>query len=288
MMFSKTELAMISQLGNGNKEVAGLAKALKISASQVYRIAQKLSQKGFLNLKEGILQPEMKTHVNMLLNILSGAVNLSSPLSGAGLEVYLSLLEPKTLKEVEKETGLHKTTVLKKINQGRKMSLLIVKDKTYEVNEKIWPDVREYLLELKKYEESVDSRVPVNSIIYFKNKEGIVFSIKEDFEAEKTAFSAYQKYGIKLLLITNYYYLPKRNLTKKEVFMHSIYVMEKSQDTRNLIFAALFLAKYKKELSGIKHPIVENLSKVFLGEKIPRYPSLAEIKARAGIYNIAV
>ncbi|HLD19534.1 MAG TPA: helix-turn-helix domain-containing protein, partial [Candidatus Nanoarchaeia archaeon] len=101
MWFSKTELEAISQIGNGNKEVPEIAKALKISVSQVYRIAQKLSQKGIVSLKEGILQPEMKTHVNMLLNILSDAVNLSSPLSGTGLQIYPSLLEPKTLKEVE-------------------------------------------------------------------------------------------------------------------------------------------------------------------------------------------
>jgi len=288
MWFSKTELEAISQIGNGNKEVPEIAKALKISVSQVYRIAQKLSQKGIVSLKEGILQPEMKTHVNMLLNILSDAVNLSSPLSGTGLQIYPSLLEPKTLKEVEKETGLHKTTVLKKINQGRKMSLLIIKNKTYKINEKIWPNVREYLLELEKYEESIDNRIPVNSIIYFKNKEEIVFSIKEEIDAEKTAFSAYERYGIKLLLITNYYYLPKRRLTKEEVFMHSLYAIEKNQDTRDLIFVALFLAKYKKELSGIKHSIVENLNKVFSGEKIPGYPSLSEIKDRSGIYNIEV
>ena len=286
MWFSKTELEVISQLGNGNKEVLEIAKALKISTSQIYRIAQKLNMKGILNLKESVLQPQMKTHLNILIKTLSDAANLSDPLSGTGLQIYLSLLEPKTIKEVEKETCLHKTTILKKINQGRKMSLLIIKDKTYRVNEKIWPNVREYLLELRKYEESIDTRVPVNSIIYYKNNDEIVFSIKEDFDAERTAFSAYEKYHIKLLPITNYYYLSKKHLTKEKVFMHSLYVAEKSKETRELIFIALFLAKYKKELSEIKHPIVENLKKILSGEIISGYPHLAEIKDRAIVYNI--
>ena len=170
MRFSKTELQVISQLGNGNTPLPNLAKALHISPSQLYRIAQTLHQKGFLSLKEGVLQPERKTHVTLLLKILSEAVNLSTPLSGTGLQIYTSLLEPKTIKEVEAETGLHKTTVLKKINQGRKMSLVIIKDNTYHVNEKIWPAVRETLVELQKYEQLVDQRVPANSIIYWKNK----------------------------------------------------------------------------------------------------------------------
>ena len=288
MVFSITELKVISELGKGNKKISEIAKALNISPSQSYRLAQKLRKKRILSLSEGVLQPEMKTHVNLLLKLLSKTANLSSPLSGTGLQIYLAILEPKTIKEVEKETGLHKTTILKKINQGRKMSLLLIENKKYRINEKIWPDAKDCFIELKKYEDSVDTRIPVNSIIYFKNAEEIVFSNKKIIDAEKTAFSAYNQYGIKLLLITNYYYLPKKQLTKREVFMHSLYIAEKSQDIKDLIFIALFLAKYKKELSEIKHQIVKNLNKVFLGEDIPSYPLFTEIKDRASIYKINI
>ena len=72
------------------------------------------------------------------------------------------------------------------------------------------------------------------------------------------------------------------------MFMHSLMAAEKSNDIRDLIFVALFLAKYKKELTGISHSIVKNLNRVLSGEKIPGYPSLAEIKDRARIYNIKV
>ena len=288
MILSITELKVISELGKGKSKISEIATALKISNSQVYRIAQKLNLKGIVTLSEGTLQPEKKTHVSMLFKLLSKTSNLANPLSGTGMQIYQVIIEPKSIKEIEKETGLHKTTILKKIKQGRKMSLLLSENKTYRINEKIWPDAKECFTELKKYEYSIDKRIPVNSVIYFKNTDEIVFSNNQDIDAEKTAFSAYEKYGIRILLLTNYYYLPKRQLTKKEVFIHSLYVIEKNQDTRDLIFLALYLAKYKKDLSEIKDPIVENLKKVFLGEKISRYPSLAEIKDRARIYEIKV
>lgn len=288
MMFSISELEVISELGNGNMEVTKIAQALNISKSQVYRIAEKLNQKGTLQLSDGILQPEMKTHVNMLLKLLSKAKRLASPLSGTGLQVFMTLTAPKTVKETENATGLHKTTILKKINQGRKMSLLLIDKKTFRVNEKIWPDAKECLLELKRYEESVDERVPVNSEIYFKNDEDIVFSNKEAIDAEKTAFSAYGNYGIKLLLTTNYYCLPKRRLSKEEVFRHSLYVAEKNEETRSIIFIALFYAKHKKDLRQVKHRILDDLYLIFKGEKIPRYPTLQEIKDRAEVYDIEV
>ncbi|MEK6974432.1 MAG: hypothetical protein AABW41_04325 [Nanoarchaeota archaeon] len=288
MKFSNTELKVISDLGNGIKDVSELAKSLKISISQVYRIAQKLSQKGILSLKDGILQPEMKTHINMLLKLLSKAANLSSPLSGTGLKIYMEITEPKTITDIKNITGLHKTTILKKINQGKKMSLVLTENRTYSINEKIWSDVKECIIELKKYENSIDLRVPVNSVIYYKTDKEIVFSNKEEIDAEKTAFSAYEKYGLGLLLITNYYYLPKKKLIIREVFRHSLFVAEKDPDIRYLIFITLFYLKHKKELSKIKHPIVDKLSRLLSGEKILGYPALAEIKDRAGVYKIKV
>ncbi|MBI5389293.1 helix-turn-helix domain-containing protein [Candidatus Woesearchaeota archaeon] len=288
MPFSRTELELTAQIGNGNKEVPAIAAALKISPSQVYRICQTLSQKGILTLKDGTLQPEMKTHVNLLLTAISHTPNLAIPLSGTGLEIFLCLLEPKTVKEVEKETGLHKTTIHKKIYQGRKMSILTKEHTTYRVNEKIWQEVRAYLTELKRYEESIDTRVPVNSTIYFKNKKEIVFSTKEALDATPTAFSAYKNEGIKLLTTTDYYSLPKKNLTRKNIFIHSLKVAEKDLDPRTITFVALFYAKYKKELRNISHPILSALHKIFEGGLIPNYPTLQEIKDRAEVYDIKI
>jgi DNA-binding MarR family transcriptional regulator len=293
MLFSRSELEVIAELGNGNTRVADIAKALHISQSQIYRIAEKLDEKGILNRSEGVLVPEMKTHVNMLLKLLSKAKRLAIPLSGTGLEMFMALIERKTVKDVEKVTNLHKTTVLKKIGQGRKMSFLLIEGKTYRVNEKIWPDAKECLLELKKYEESVDKRVPVNSEIYFKSDEEIVFSNKEEIEAEKTAFSAFGNYDIKLLLTTTYYCLPKRKLSKEDVFWHALQVAQKSKEIRHLIFVALFYAKYKRgwarmKQNRLKHDILENLDKIFEGVRIPEYPTLQEIRDRADVYNIKV
>lgn len=284
MILTITELSVISELGKGNTNVSEIAKALKISASQVYRISQKLSQKGIITLSKRVLQPETKTHVNLLLNLLLKAVNLSNPFSGTGLQIYSSLIDPKRVSEIEIGTGLHRRTIFKKISQGKKMSLLLLEDKKYRINEKIWPDVKEFLIELKKYEERIDSRVPINSIIYFKNDTEIIFSTKEDIDAEKTAFSAYD---IELLLTTNFYCLPKRNLTIKAIFRHSLYVAEKDPEIRYLTFITLFYIKHK-ELSKIKHPIIDKINKVLSGEKIPGYPTLEEIKDRAKVYKLEV
>lgn len=285
MKLSITELKVISEIGNGNKPITDIAKALKLSDSQVYRVIQSLKKKGILKKNT---EPSEKTHVNKLFKLLSRANNLSQPMSGTGLQIFIALIEPKTVAQVEQETNLHKTTILKKIRQARKMSFLMIKKNTYQINYKIWSDAKEFFVELKKYEESIDDRVPVTSTIYFKNDKEILFSNKDELDATLTGFSAYKYFGIKIYNLTYYYYLPKKELTKKEVFTHSLLIVEKDKKIQNLIILALFYAKYKKELKDIKSLIIDDLNKVFNGEKVQDYPSLQEIKDRAEVYNIEV
>lgn len=288
MWFSRTELKGLAEVGKGNTHLQGIAEKLHVSTSQVYRVAQKLNQKGILALQKGALMPERKTHVNLLLNVLSTAEQLSTPLSGTGWQIYSTVIEPKTLSQLEKETGLHRMTLIKKLNQGMRISLLLKENRTYRVNEKLWSNVRECLIEFKKYEKSIDSRVPVNAVIYFKNEKEIVFSSEEKLDATFTAFSAYEEHGIKILNITYYYYLPKKKLTMEEVFRHSLDVTETTGEIRHIIFVALFFLKHRKKLSKIQHPILEKIKRTLNGEKLGGFPSLQEIKDRAAVYDIEV
>ncbi len=130
-------------------------------------------------------------------------------------------------------------------------------------------------------------RSPESAIIYYKKGDEIVFSSKEELDAVKTAFSAYQEYGIGLLNVTHFYYLPKKMLTKEDILKHSLYIAEKDMDTRYLIFIALFYAKYKKEFKT-KHPILINISTILVGGEVKGYPKYQEIKDRAEVYKIKV
>lgn len=110
-----------------------------------------------------------------------------------------------------------------------------------------------------------------------------MFSNKAKQDAALTAFSAYE--GIKLLLPTNYYYLPKRKLSKKEVFTHSLYVAEKEKTIRHLTYIALFYIKFKIQCS---HPIISTIKDILNGKTIKGYPTLKEIKEKADVYDIRI
>lgn len=286
MKLSRTELRILTEIANGNKGVTGIAKAIEKSKVQIYRSGRKLAEKGYILLSGGHYEAAKATHVNLFLQLLGAYPSIGEPLSGSGIKVLTALLEPRGIAELMQETGIKRTQVFKKIKQARAISLVRAEKDRYSLNGRIWGTAVEFLRELKKYEETTDPRVPSDSKIYFKNEKEIVFSSKEELDAALTGFSAYGQYGIKLLMGVNYYYLPKRKLSKEEVFRHSISIAEKDFGARQIILVALFYAKYRKDLPEIRHKILEDISNILEGQKIPGYPTLQEIKDRAEVYDI--
>jgi hypothetical protein len=198
-----------------------------------------------------------------------------------------AILEPATANEILARTGLKKSIVYRKLRNAQKYSIAVMENRKYTLNRKIWADISGFLEELAIFENTTDKRVPVNSMIYHKKGDEIIFSNKQELDAEKTAFSVYSEYGIKIMPVTNYYFLPKQKLTKKEVLLHSLYITEKEKSMQNIIFVALFYLKHGKKMR-ITHPLLENIKLVLDGKAVSGYPSLKEITDRAEIYNIKV
>ena len=287
MYLSELELKVLEQIAQGNNTIQAIAKQLKRHESGIYRIRQKLIDQGFLDTPKKGLEPKKTTHVTLLLQLLMKHPHLTQVLSDSGFQIYTILLTPKTVADLSKETGFKKSTIYKKIHQGFMISAIVQREKhTYMVNEKLWTDLGECLKEIKKLEETTDQRVPANSTIYYKNTREIVFSNRAEINATSTGFSAYKHYNLKLLLPTRYYYLPNKTLSKKEVFLHSLYITEKVEDIRHLTYIALFYIKYKKELTNIEHVLLDNIKQILQGKYIKGYPSLEEIQEKADVYDI--
>jgi len=286
MEFSNTELKVLRELSLGKKDVSELAKALKKSKRQIHRLLNRLIDEGFVLRSNGSLIPTKTIYTNLLLQLLLEFPNIIIPLSNSGIKIYSALLEAKSVQELIEETSFKHYIIYNKLNLAINISIIKKENGKYILNKNLWPKLIEFLEALKKHEEMTDKRVPSNSIIYYNDDEEIIFSIKEEYDATPTGFSAYGKYSIKILLLTNYYYLPKKQLTKKQIFEHSLKITEKDRSIRNLIFIALFYLKYKNELLIIKHEIIESINLILEGNVVPGYPTLEEIKQRAEVYDI--
>lgn len=287
MQLSQIELKTLEQIAQGNNDIKEIARNLNRDKSRIYRTKQELIEKDILRFSNGKLEPKRITYVVILLQLLSKYPNLVPLLSGSGIPVLTALLKFNTIKEIEENTDFEKSIIYRKIKQALPISVIIqIHKKTYALNERVWNDLIRFLEELKKYDETTDPRIPANSTIYYKTNKEIIFSNKNELEAKLTGFSAYNQFGIKILLPTHYYHLPKKNLSKEEVFTHSLYIAQKETDIQNLTFIGLFYRKYKDELQKIKHPILDKIKLVLKKENIEGYPTLEELREKAEIYDI--
>ncbi len=286
MNLSKTELQILAQMAAGNNSINKIAAALNKSLPQIYRSGQKLIRKGWIIPSRREYWPIKNTLCSLLLQNLMEFPSLIESFSDSGILILSQLTEPKSWQELKNGLKISRTNIFKKIGQAKAISLLKQEKRKYVLNDKIWSKVVNFLRELNTYEENVDSRVPLTSTIYYKTEKEIVFSSLEELDAALTAFSAYERYGIKLISQTKYYFLPKKKLSKKEVFIHSLYVTEKEREARNLIYSAVFYLKHKKTLKTVKHYLVDEIKLMLEGQQIPGYPSLREIREKAEMYDI--
>jgi predicted transcriptional regulator len=289
MRFSQTDLKILEQLANGTKHIKHIAVAINKSDKQIYRSCQKLKNIDFISLTKGKIEPRKSTHITLLLQLLATYQNIIQHISGSGLQILIALVKPKTVEQIMMETGLKKSVIYDKIKQDINVSI-VIQDKShkYVINEKIWKNLKDFLEEYKKYEETTDIRVPANSTIYFKNDREIIFSNKGDQDAVLTGFSSYSNYGLKLLLPTNFYYLPKKTLSVQEIFLHSLYIIGKEKDSRYFMYASLFYLKFKHDFSTILHPTLKKIVRILNGKNIGEYPTLEELKEKAELYDITI
>lgn len=288
MHISATELKVIETLAKGDKTVKSIVSALKKSDKQIYRVIKRLEMDGMIERIEHNFEIKKTTHLILLSQLLIEYPSLIKPFSNSGINILTSIIQSKTIEEIMQETQLKKAIIYRKLTFMKAISIILKSGKKYAINENIWPKVKEFLIELDKFERNIDKRVPINAIIYYKNEKEIVFSTPEIIDAAITGFSAYLKYEIKILSPTTDYYLPKKKISKKEIFIHSLYITEKDKNIRNIIYIALFYLKFKKELSRIKHHIIENIKLIIKGQRITEYPTIEEIKEKCEIYDIRI
>ena len=288
MGLSQTELKALQMTAGGETRIQQIAGKLKISIKQAYRVCKGLEQKGLLERGRNKVMLSKAAIAVMLSNLISENPNTIPLFADSGIPILTLLLIPKSTVEIVNESGLKKSIIYRKLKQALSISAIRKENNKYIINEKVWPKLNELLQAIKTQEETIDSRVPLGSIIYFKNKDEIIFSNKANIDFSLTAFSRYVDYGIKLLLPTNFYYFPKKNLSLKEIFIHSLYIADKGRDIRYIIYIALLYIAHKKQLSPVKHPVLDNIKLIIKGTKIENYPSLDEIREKAEIYDIKI
>ncbi|HIH54326.1 TPA: hypothetical protein HA371_00560 [Candidatus Woesearchaeota archaeon] len=280
MRFAKTELLVLKNLGKSiNEIIVDVGK----SKSQVYRAVSSLKKKDAIG--EGKTLLPKHSHILLLVNILKKNSRLVNILNDSAIDFLVCLDKPRAVSEVSGLIGVKNITLYKIIEKLRRFNILRKENSKYSINP-LFNEFVELTESMHTYSMNVDERIPLGSRIYLKNQKEILFSNKSILDASITAFSRYNDFGITVITKDTYYYMPKKVLGIKEIFIHSLYVAEKEKSS--IILVALFYLRNKRKLSGIRHFVLDSLRKIFNGERIPDYPVLEELLMKAREYDINI
>jgi len=286
---SKNELEALREINLGATSLKNLAEALRKSRAQIYRISKKLNEKGFIKKEKRRLILQKHSFIPLILEILNKNPKIIPLLADSGITILKETLEASIIKEIESRTDLKKAIIYRKLMQARKFSIIKKENKKYVLNSRIWPDLKEFLESYGRYIARIDPKLSADMLIRGRYKDAlIVESNKEINDASLTAFSVYPKYGINIIMPSNYYHIPEEKLDIKQIFNDSLIILKDDKDYRKILYAILFYIKNKIKLKRVKHELVYKFQLILKGEKIEGFPSLEEIKEKAKQYDIKI
>jgi len=191
----------------------------------------------------------------------------------------------KSVEMLEEEAGIPRKTIYRYLKDFIRLGAVkrTKKDRAYlySLNEIVWPEVEGFVAALQEYQAL--RLVPREALLLKSYRDSVLFKSIRPQDATLTSFSAYEDYGIELGLRDNYYTLPKRELSIREIFIHSL---DSAEDYRQKLFCILFYLKNRDKLEGIDHPMMKDLKAALQGKKIKGYPTLEDIEDRMDLYDI--
>lgn len=290
MSISQNEIRAIVIIA-GSEEPATprtLRDGLDLQRETVSRLITHLVQMGLVERRshEVILASTSPAEAFKRLYFSHRASPLPKILSLRRVELLASLdRTPRSLEALAAETGIPSDTLYGYLKGFTGVGVVSRtkrgKAYLYSFNFKLWTELKDFVTALMEYH--VQRLVPREALLIKSYGDNVLFKSIRPQDATFTSFSAYEDYGIELLLRDNYYTLPRRELSIQEVFIHSL---DSAWEHSQKLFCVLFYLKNRDKLEAIDHPMMKDLKAVLQGMNIIGYPTLEDIEDRTDLYDI--
>jgi DNA-binding transcriptional ArsR family regulator len=290
MRLSRNEIDALLHI-TGSKAAQGphdLFNALNVQRGSVSRIITRLKEKGLVDREDDRLVLAKAPPAESFKRLYYA--HRASPFQLLLADRRIDLIsrlgeEPKSVKELQRETGIPLKTVYYYFQDFSRLGVVIEtngrKGRLYSFNFTYWPELKDFVVALQEYDKA--RLVPREGLTIKIYQDGVLFKSLRPQDATPTSFSAYGDYGVDLDLRDYYYILPKRELSIKEVFIHSL---DSAEGRTQRLFCILFYLKNKDNLKDVEHPMMADIKAVLQGQKIKGYPSLEDIEDRSEMYGI--
>jgi hypothetical protein len=252
MDLTKPMIQAFKQIIHGVNTIEPLSFALNKSISWTSQVVSKLEDEEFIVKKKGsgksriALELAGTEHALKLRDVMfeQKTINFEEIISDSKLLFLAALSEDWiSVKEAAKLSGIS-IDMIRKYKYKLQNRGVFAKEKTlYTMDNKMWPLLRQFILAYKNYS-------TMNGFVKWRFQDEVLFKIDDEKleQGEFTGFYAYENFGVKMWVVSALCYLPKKKLSKEEIFIHSLFQVE---DPRTLNLALTFYLKNKLKYKKI-------------------------------------
>lgn len=288
---SENEVRLLIEVirSEGTLEPRDLAAALNVEVTSIYKIITRLERKGLIDREFSRIVPSISQQAQSFKNLYY--THHTSPferiLVGERINLLFNVNQvPKSVEELSSASGIPKPSIYHFLRDFIKLGIVRKTKKRgvafkYSFNYTIWGELKEFLAHLIEIESL--TKVPTGGLLIKDYGDNVLFKSIRQLDATPTSFSAYGNYGISLFFmkISNYYTLPKRELSIRDVFIHSLDSADEIQDK---MLCILFYLRNRHKLKNIKHLMMKDIRLILRHKHIKGYPTYEEVMDRMNVY----
>ena len=255
----KMELNLLKKLEEGRKRISDISADLGISKSYASKLVDSLEKANLLKKSRHGTSVFVENSSNpkaiLMRNILK-RYNCKIIFSGKREIQLTELLEPASVYEIVKRTGMSTKAVYNLLRDLSSIGIILENDGKYFLNPGK-SDLIDYIKMIRK--ENTQSSAEQGAEVVRKKVGEILKKLPLGVRASgvKTAFSAFPENGISIFPKEQYFYFPTKKIDREEIFVHSIVFSRTKQDM------ALSMIFYLKNKGRLEIEKIKQLSRHF-------------------------
>lgn len=227
----RTEIKIIHTLKEKPLKLKSLASKINKSQSWTSELVSDLEDEGLVETDTTITLAD--TYEADLLKKLSKKFDLDKILAGKREGILRSLhSSPKAPSGLEKE-GFAKSTIYKALSDLKEGGVISEEKEGYKIKDETLSD----LLKARTRQPFLESH---------RSDEETIIKTEEDIEGEPTAFSAFDRYGIRYLPSENYFYRGSKTIEIEDVLIHAVKFAE---NKKQMSICGVFYLKRRHALA---------------------------------------
>lgn len=237
-----------ADVAHGISTIEALAQAEHKSLNRLTEIIQDLEEEGYvikkrnLRLKGSRIVVEIAStpHAMKLRNLMMeySSISFEEILADSKLLFLAAVCEDWTdISAVIQLSGVSRYVIDRYRPSLKNRGVIIRQGRLYKVNEQAWPTLKEFLLAYRNYSQ-------LSGVIKWKYQNEVLLEVDREnlIQGTITGLTDYDRYGVQVGTISFLCALPKRKLSKEEIFVHSLFEID---DSRTLHLALTFYLKNK-------------------------------------------